>query len=170
MDGSVLQLSFIWQAKESTFLRCEGRQTRKEKRSQRLNFGSSFYMFFLYVLCEHMFYMFFLYVLPLSLSCVKLGQPRGCLLHLRCSLRSLDLPLSHFHRLFPSLSFNHHHYRLLQSPYSSVHLRLSDIFRGQLQLHISLLNWHGTLQIVDLGRDKMGQTIDNTWFNHKQHQ
>ena len=73
MDGSVLQLSFIWQAKESTFLRCEGRQTRKEKRSQRLNFGSSFYMFFLYVLCEHMFYMFFLYVLPLSLSCVKLG-------------------------------------------------------------------------------------------------
>ena len=73
MDGSVLQLSFIWQAKESTFLRCEGRHTRKEKRSQRLNFGSSFYMFFLYVLCEHMFYMFFLYVLPLSLSCVKLG-------------------------------------------------------------------------------------------------
>ena len=114
--------------------------------------------------------MFFLYVLPLSLSCVKLGQPRGCLLHLRCSLRSLDLPLSHFHRLFPSLSFNHHHYRLLQSPYSSVHLRLSDIFRGQLQLHISLLNWHGTLQIVDLGRDKTGQTIDNTRNNHKQHQ
>ena len=63
MDRSVLQLGFTWQAKENTSLRCEGRQNWEEKRSQRLNFGSSFY-----VLYEHMFYMFFLYILPLSLS------------------------------------------------------------------------------------------------------
>ena len=28
-DGPVLQLSFIWQAKENTSLRCEGRPTQK---------------------------------------------------------------------------------------------------------------------------------------------
>ena len=35
---------------------------------------------------------------------------------------------------------------------------------------MSLLTWHCMLQLIDLGRDKMGQTIDNTWRNHKQHQ
>ena len=50
------------------------------------------------------------------------------------------------------------------------YLRVSDIFRGWMQFYISLLNWHFMLQLIDLGRDKMGQTIDNTWSNHKQHQ
>jgi len=31
MDGSVLQLSFIWQAKENMSLRCEGRQTQRRE-------------------------------------------------------------------------------------------------------------------------------------------
>ena len=34
MDGPVLQLSFIWQAKENTFLRHEGGPTQK-KRSEK---------------------------------------------------------------------------------------------------------------------------------------
>ena len=44
----VLQLSFIWQAKENTSSRHEGRPTQKTLReeSQRLNFGSTFYGFF----------------------------------------------------------------------------------------------------------------------------
>ena len=41
----VLQLSFIWQAKENTSSRHEGRPTQKT-RGQRLNFGSTFYGFF----------------------------------------------------------------------------------------------------------------------------
>ena len=47
MDGPVLQLSFIWQAKENTSLRCEGRLTQRleKKRDQRPNFGSSYYVF-----------------------------------------------------------------------------------------------------------------------------
>ena len=56
------------------------------------------------------------------------------------------------------------------SPYSSVHLRLSDIFCCWLSFYISLLNWHCILQLADLGRNKTDQTIDNTWSNHKQHQ
>ena len=35
---------------------------------------------------------------------------------------------------------------------------------------ISLLKWHCMLQLVDLGRDRTGQTIDSTWNNHKHHQ
>ena len=35
---------------------------------------------------------------------------------------------------------------------------------------VSLLNWHHMLQLVDPRRDKTGQTIDNVWNNHKQHQ
>ena len=45
--GSVLQLSFTWQAKENTPSRLEDGLTQKtEKRGLRLNFGSSFYVFF----------------------------------------------------------------------------------------------------------------------------
>ena len=57
-----------------------------------------------------------------------------------------------------------------QSAYSGVCLRENDIFHGRVQFYISLLNWHCMLQLVDLGRDRTGQTIDNTWSNHKQHQ
>ena len=55
-------------------------------------FGSSFYMFFL----------------PLGLPYVKWAS-QECLFYLRSSLRSSDFPLLHFLRLFPSLSFSHHH-------------------------------------------------------------
>ena len=68
-----------------------GRPKRcKEKRSQRLNFGSSCYMFFL---------------LPLSLPCVNWASQEDCLLHLRFSLWSSDLPLFYFCRLFPFFVF-----------------------------------------------------------------
>ena len=53
----------------------------EEKRSPGLNFGSSFYMFFL---------------LPLSLPCVNWPGQEGCLFYLRSSLRCLDLPLFYF--------------------------------------------------------------------------
>ena len=91
-DGSVLQLSFIWQAKENTFSRNEGRPTkgRKEKRNQRLNSGSSFYTFFL---------------LPLSLPYVNCVSQEGCLLHLKFSLQSSNLPLFYFRRRFPFFVF-----------------------------------------------------------------
>ena len=62
------------------------------------NFGSTFYMFFL---------------LPLRLPCINWASQEGCLFYLRFSLQSLDLPLFYFRRLFPSLSFSHHHSGLL---------------------------------------------------------
>ena len=63
----------------------------RENRPQ-LNFGSSFYMFF---------------VLALSLPCVNWASQEGCLFYLRSSLESLDLLLFYLHRLFPSLYFSH---------------------------------------------------------------
>ena len=50
---------------------------------------------------------------PSEPALCKLGQPESCLLHLRSSLWSLDLPLFYFHGLYPSLSFSHHHSGLL---------------------------------------------------------
>ena len=64
----------------------------KEKWDQRLNFGSSFNMFFL---------------LPLKLPYLNWVSQEGCWFHLRFSLFSSDLPLFYFHRVFPSLSFSH---------------------------------------------------------------
>ena len=88
----VLQLSFIWQAKENTSSRCGGVQTQrnKEKRGTWLNFGSSFYMFFL---------------LPLSLPCVNWDSQEGCLFYLRFSLLTLYLPLFYFWCVFSFLCF-----------------------------------------------------------------
>ena len=63
----------------------------RENRPQ-LNFGSSFYMFF---------------VLPLSLLYVNWASQEGCLFYLRSSLQSLDLLLFYLHRLFPTLYFSH---------------------------------------------------------------
>ena len=89
-----IQLSFIWQAKEDTSPRCKG----QPKRRQRLDFGSSFYIFCL---------------LLLSLPCVNLASQEGCLFYLRSSLQSSDLLLFYFCRLSPSLSFSHSHFGLL---------------------------------------------------------
>ena len=69
INGLVLQLSFIWQAKESTSSKHEGRPTPKtwsvervEQRSEGLYFDSSFYMFF---------------PPPLEPALCKLGEPGG---------------------------------------------------------------------------------------------
>ena len=66
-NRSVLQLSFIWQAKQNTSSRSEGRLTQKkhrvERRSLRLNFGSSFDVL----------------SLPAEPAGGKLGQPGGLL-------------------------------------------------------------------------------------------
>ena len=61
------------------------------------------------------FRLLFLYVslLPLSLPYVNWASQEGCLLHLRFSLQSSDLPFFCFHGLFPSLSFSHCHSGLL---------------------------------------------------------
>ena len=95
-DGSVLQLGITAQfylvSKGKYILKAWGRaDPRDVKRSRRPNFGSSFYVF----------------LLPLSLPYVKQASQEGCLLYLRFSLWSLDLPLFYFHRLCPSLSFSH---------------------------------------------------------------
>ena len=158
-----LQLSFIWQAKENTSSRCEGGLSQKKR---GLNFGSSFYIFFL---------------LPLSQPYVNCASQEGCLFHLRYSL-VLGPSFVPFLCASPFLSFSHHHLGLLlpilttyrspckrwetqfigsrgvkvslatsswawiargiglsslanlkpQSPYNSVHLRVSDIFHGQV--------------------------------------
>ena len=72
--------------------RCE------EKKSPQLNFGSSFYTFFL---------------LPLSLSYVNWASQESCLFYLGSSLWSSDFPLFYFLGLFPSLSFSHCNFGLL---------------------------------------------------------
>ena len=55
----------------------------------------------------------YLYVyLSLGLSSVNWAS-QECLFYLRSSLRSLDLLLFHFRRLFPSLSCSHRHFGLL---------------------------------------------------------
>ena len=90
-----LQLCFIWQAKDSTSLRREGGLTQK---GERLNLGSSFYMFCL---------------LPLSLPYVNWASQEGCLFHLRFSLHLQIFFCSIFMGFFLSLSFSHHHFGLL---------------------------------------------------------
>ena len=53
------------------------------------------------------------FLLPLGLPYVNWASQVCCLLYLRSSLQSLDLPLFYFHWLFPSLSFSHRHSGLL---------------------------------------------------------
>ena len=47
MDGLMLQFSFIWQAKENTSLRHEGRPTQKMRREEKP--PAQFCLLFLYV-------------------------------------------------------------------------------------------------------------------------
>ena len=99
MDGPVLQLSFIGKQRKihPRGKRAGPPKRQEEKRSPRLNFDSSFDMLFL---------------LPLSLPYVNWASQEGQLFYLRSSLWSLHLPLFYFCGLFPSLSFNHHHFGL----------------------------------------------------------
>ena len=91
-----LKLSFIWQAKENTSLRHEGRQTQKKRGS----------------ILSPLFICFFL--LPLNVPCVSWASQEGCWFHLRFSLQSSDFLLFHFCGFFfLSLSFSHHHLGLL---------------------------------------------------------
>ena len=95
MDGPVLTsvtAQFYLASKGKYTSRCGGMQTQrnKEKRGTWLNFGSSFYMFFL---------------LPLSLPCVNWDSQEGCLFYLRFSLLTLYLPLFYFWCVFSFLCF-----------------------------------------------------------------
>ena len=99
-DRPVLQLSFIWQAKENTSSRWEGGTTQKTKRKES---GGPVLAIFLNI--------FFL--LPQNLPYVNWVSQEGSLFHLRLSLQSLHLPLFCFCGLFPSLSFSHRHFGLL---------------------------------------------------------
>ena len=94
--SSVLQLSSIQKVKENTSLRREDMPTEKTQREERPrpHFGSFFSMFFL---------------LPSGPALCKLGQAGVLLFYLRSS----DLPLFYFCRLFPSLSFSNLHSGLL---------------------------------------------------------
>ena len=94
-----LKLSFIWQAKENTSSRCEGRSTGKKQREATRE--AQFWLLFLYVLSP-----------PLNQPYVNWASQEGCLFHLRFSLQSLDLLLFYFRGLF-SLSFRHHYSGLL---------------------------------------------------------
>ena len=80
-----LQLSFIWQAKESTSLRWEDGPTQKKRVS---------------ILAPFLIFLF-----PLNLPCVNWASQEGSLFHLRFSLWSLDLPLFYFCWLFPFFVF-----------------------------------------------------------------
>ena len=57
--------------------------------------------------------LFICFSLPLGLPYVNWASQECYLFYLRSSLRSSDLPLLYFHRLFPSLSFSHLHSGLL---------------------------------------------------------
>ena len=73
------------------------KKRREASWSNRSNFGSSFCL------------------LPPSqgLPYVNWASQECSLFYLRASLRSLDLPLFYFPKLFPFLSFSHHHSGLL---------------------------------------------------------
>ena len=94
-DGAVLQLSFIWQAKENASLGHEGGQPnrhREESREEkkRVSMLAPLYMIFL---------------LPLSLPWVNWASQEGCLLHQKFSFWSLDLTLFYFCGIFSFFVF-----------------------------------------------------------------
>ena len=82
--------------KEERERKRESENTGERERDPR-PFGSSFYLLFP----------------PLGLPYVNWDSQECCLFYLRSSLQFSDLPLFYFHRLFPSLSFSHHHSGLL---------------------------------------------------------
>jgi len=104
LGRSVLQLrvaaQFYLENKGKYILEAWGHADPKdtERRERPLAFWLLFLCFFL---------------LPLSLPYVNWANQEYCLFHLRSSLRSSDLPLFCFRRLYPSLSFSHCHSGLL---------------------------------------------------------
>ena len=78
MDVPMLQLSFIWEAKEHTSSRHEGRPTQKSEEKPLAQFWLLFLCFFF---------------LPLSLSHINWASQEGCLFYLRFLLQSSDLSL-----------------------------------------------------------------------------
>ena len=105
IDGPVLQLSFIWQAKENTSWRLEGGPTQKTQREERSE--AQFWLLFLCVCVV------FFFSPPPSLPDVNWTSQEGCLFHLKFSFQSSHLPLFYFCGLFPTLSFSHCHFELL---------------------------------------------------------
>ena len=89
-DRLMLQLSFVWQAKEKTSSRYKGSQTQKKRRREARG-----------PILAPLFIHFFL--LPLSLTYVNWASQEGCLFYLRFSLWSLDFPLFYFSWAFPLL-------------------------------------------------------------------
>ena len=57
--------------------------------------------------------LFMFFLLPLGLPYVNWASPECCLFYLRSSLRSSEVPLFYFCRLFLCLSFSHCHSGLL---------------------------------------------------------
>ena len=98
--SSMLQLSFIWQAKENASLRHEGGPTQKTLGEEKNLLHPCLILTPFYVFV-------FFFLLPLSLPYVNWASQEGCLFYLTFSLRSSDLPLFYFPGLFPSLSFSH---------------------------------------------------------------
>ena len=96
--SSMLQLSFIWQAKEWGWGDPRDAKRSKEKPSPSVQF----WLLLLYVFSS-----------PPDLHYVYWASQKGCLFYLRSSLWSSDLPLSYFRGLFPSLSLSHCHSGLL---------------------------------------------------------
>ena len=96
----MLQLSFIYKAKENTSLRHEGRSTQKteEEKSHQPNFGFSFYMF--------------LFSPPLEPALCKLGEP-GVLFASPEVLTVVLRPSFVLFLEFSPLSFRHCHSGLL---------------------------------------------------------
>ena len=82
--------------------------------------------------------LFMFFLLPLSLPCVNWASQEGCLLYLRFSLPSSDLPLFYFHELFPSLSFSHHHSGVL---FPILTTQQEDPLEKEMATHSSILAW-----------------------------
>ena len=92
---------FYLQSKGKYILEAWGHANPKDMK--RIEAPAHFWVLFLYVFFSS----------PGGLPYVNWARQEYCLFYLRSSLQSSDLPLFYFHRLFPSLSFSHHHSGLL---------------------------------------------------------
>ena len=85
---------------------------------------------------------------PPGLPCVNWASQECCLFYLRSVLLSSNLPLFYFLRLFPSLSFSHHHSGLpfSYSTYNFSLKRWEAQFFGNRGIEVFLVtsSWTGT--------------------------